>query len=762
MTLEAAEDRRWAAAGAVGLCALVAFGLAKFEVTLDVTGFVFGDDIGELARIARRVADGPGSRNLLLVVEGGPVGPFESRLRSDPAVMDKLASLDAGPPSGNEEAVFRLYREHLPGLLAPSSTAARGLSAPDKIEAALGRLETRLRSPASPLFSRLAPEDPLLILPALFERLAEGGPRVEGGRFFTRSGHGLLIAKTRASALDGAAQAELIDRIRGHFAASVPRPAQLHLGGVPKFSAETRRSIRADIARISALSTLALLTLVLSLFRSLRVAFACLLVVGTGFAVGLGASLLVFGRVHGLTLAFGAALIGVSVDYAVHFFVHHAADGGPPRPVLRRLMPGLSLGALTTSVGFVALGTSSLPGLAEVSLFSATGIAGALAGAWLFLPAASARAPFRGSVEIASAALERALAPRRAALIAPLAVVAVAALGLPWLAFDDQLTRLARIDPALVAEESWVRAEVGFSGDGRFLLATGESDGAALEENDRVARFLRESSDSMGFRSISDLLPSPKTQREVAAALGDLGPAIAAAAEARGFSPGAFAPFLARLERPFRPLEYKDLARSPLFGLAESFRIELPGGTIGYLTLLSGAPHPHIEALADQLGPNVRMVDPERIFSGAGERFRRRAALGLTAGACLVIALVALRYRSPKLIALALTPPTGAVFATLGGLGLLGVPLDLIGLTALLMVYSMAVDYGVFLTEATRAGRLGPTLLAVTVAWASTLAGFGLLALSSHPALRGIGLIASLGLTAAVLLVPASLFVARR
>ena len=110
-------------------------------------------------------------------------------------------------------------------------------------------------------------------------------------------------------------------------------------------------------------------------------------VLAAGFAAGAVACILVFGEVHGMTIAFGASLIGVSIDYAVHFYCHQAlAPAATPRATMTRILPGLLLGCGTTVVGFVVLLVATFPGLREMALFAAVGLLASLAAAWAFLP----------------------------------------------------------------------------------------------------------------------------------------------------------------------------------------------------------------------------------------------------------------------------------------------------------------------------------------------------------------------------------------
>jgi predicted exporter len=65
------------------------------------------------------------------------------------------------------------------------------------------------------------------------------------------------------------------------------------------------------------------------------------------------------------------------------------------------------------------------------------------------------------------------------------------------------------------------------------------------------------------------------------------------------------------------------------------------------------------------------------------------------------------------------------------------------------------VDYGVFLVESVRSGRsLGASALGVGLAGLTTLASFGLLATSSHPALHSLGVASGVGVLGSLLLAP--------
>ena len=116
--------------------------------------------------------------------------------------------------------------------------------------------------------------------------------------------------------------------------------------------------------------------------------------------------------------------------------------------------------------------------------------------------------------------------------------------------------------------------------------------------------------------------------------------------------------------------------------------------------------------------------------------------------AAVGLALV-LRFRRRAWRALLPTALAGA--AGLGLLGWLGVPLDLFGVLAQLLLLGFGIDYGIFLLEHDDDPA---SWLAVSLGAASTTLAFGLLALSATPALHSFGLSLLLGIGLVWLLSP--------
>ena len=769
------------------LCA-GAFCALRFSMATDITAFMPGGGDPFVTEVTKQMADSELSKTMVLMisakdparVEAASVA-FEKELRSQPALKRGLVFLEGGPSSDSEQAIYELYHPRRLGFVAQTPEEARHMLNREGLQLAASKLKALLSQPMSPLLSRLATSDPLLTVMRFFEQLQKTEGRslkVSNGRFVTRDGTwAVLFAATKERAFNSKAQAPIVAAIERAFAntnSAFDHSLTLEQSAIQRVAVLTEKAIKRDIQRVSTLSIISVVVVLLSLFCSLRLAALAAIPIATGVLAGMSVCLLVYGRIHGITLAFGASLIGVAIDYVVHLYCHHAVAPSAvgPRATYAAIAPSLMTGAITTLAGFIALAFAGFPGLQEVSLFASAGIVAALlaTSSWLpsLLPNTMTEVPLRDTVVDALNSWLEALRQQRAALWILLVAASVfVATQLPHLTLKNDLLHMARVDAGLAAEDARVRERVARFDQTRFVVAFGKSDEQALQANDNLADALHKAVDSgelAGFRNVATLLPSKKRQLEVARAvrsqLGNGEPLINAF-EAEGFRGAALAPFLNELQKAELPLTYADLVDSPLSTAVRTFHLALNDQS-AFVTFVRGVHD--MEALHKRLGSiaGVTLIDQGQQLRSLYQAYQTKTAQLIALGLIAVLLILIARYRHPRKVIAAFAPALLAAAVTVSTLQLLGHSLDLISLTALLMVVSMGVDYGVFLVDAE---SLGPrharaALLSVMVAALSTVLGFGLLALSDHPMLATIGITAWVGILSCLVLAPTALVLA--
>jgi predicted exporter len=152
-----------------------------------------------------------------------------------------------------------------------------------------------------------------------------------------------------------------------------------------------------------------------------------------------------------------------------------------------------------------------------------------------------------------------------------------------------------------------------------------------------------------------------------------------------------------------------------------------------------------VMAQLDGFTEGVRFVDRTGDLSRTMARYRQDMLWLLIAGYALVFAALFARFKGKAWRALA--PTFISSVLAIAVVGLIGEKVELFHVLALWLLLGMGVDYGIFLLEHP-SRQAGEAWLAVGLGAVSTLLSFGLLALSSTPAIHAFGLAMAVGIGA--------------
>lgn len=750
--------------------------VAGARYTADLSAFLPSAPSPAQQLLVDQLREGAVGRVMLIGIEGADAAAraalsrrLAQSLRAD-ARFAYVANGAAGSAE-RERAVLFAHRY----LLSPAVTPQRYTEA--GLREAIGETLERVASSAGALAQALLARDPTGEMAALVEaQLAEGPrPALAGGVWASRDGaRAPLLARTAAAGADTDAQEAAVGAVRAAFATAAAElgapEARLHLTGAGVFAAESRALIQREALRVSVLGALLIAALLLAAYRSLAALALGLLPVLTGALVGVAAVAAGFGVVHGITLGFGATLIGESVDYAIYLFVQTRAThagAGRREAWLAEFWPTIRLGVLTSIVGFAALLLSAFPGLAQLGMYSIGGLVAAALFTRYVLPSLLP-AGFRvRDLSALGARLGRAQAAagRWRWLVPALALAAAATL----LAKRDtlwaqDLSALNTVSAWDQAYDGMLRADLGAS-DARYLLvAAGSDEEEALQVAERAALALRPlvvEGVLAGFDSPARYLPSAATQHARAESLPD--PRL----------------LRARLERALRgmPLRAARLEgfvadAAQVRAGARLRRADLEGTALGVAVdslLLRGAGgwQALLPLRAPASGPSALAIDAARVraaLAGSGALFLDlkaeadalyagylREAIALSAaGVAVVLLLLLIALRSAQRVWRVAAPLAAAVLLTAAVLAAAGQALNLLHLVGFLLVVAIGSNYALFFDRGFGAPAAS-VLASLALANATTVIGFGVLASSSVPVLRAIGSTVALGTLLALL-----------
>lgn len=756
-------SRLWPALALLWLLTVAALGVQQVgfwreaRLDSDVMALLPREGADALLQRANERIAGAATRQLVVLL--GSEDWDRSRAAAEAFLAELAPMADQLAPVPAQDAALAaavdFYAPHRRGLLTPGQREQLRGTAPETwVEPALARLY----GPGPGAGFGQWQDDPLGLWPDWWQARAGRGMQPRDGLLAleTDGKHwALLRFESRMSAfrLDGEPRLQdALDRAANAASRAAAADVERLQGGVPLHAEAAAVQASREVNTIGLGSLLAVIVLVWLAFRSLRpilLVSASLLI---GCAAGLAVVSMVFGQVHLLTLVFGASLVGVAEDYGIHWFASRQGQPGlAPRPLMRRLLPGLFLALVTSALAYLTLGVAPFPGLRQMAVFSAAGLGAAFLTVVLWFPWLDRAAPkpsgFGRRIAASLSPWPRWRATRWSLLLAAL-VAAFAITGLQRLQVNDDLRSLQSSPPDLVAQEQRIGQLLGLPSPAQFFLVTAPDPERLLQTEEALTARLhgqREQGHLGGWRAVSDWLPSAARQQQDQALTRAAETAVLArVAELLGEpQPPTLAPAGALVPEAWLAQPVSEPLRPLWLGPVQS-----QWGSVVMLEGLDADALPALEAVAGDL-PDVRWIDRTARISDVLAHYRHMMSGLLLAGYAAVGLVLFLRFRRQAWRAL--LPTALAAVLTLAALGWLGVPLQLFGVLAQLLLLGFGVDYGIFLLE----HRDDPSSwLAVSLGAASTLLAFGLLALSATPALHSFGLSLGLGIALVWVLSP--------
>jgi predicted exporter len=776
--------RRSGLALAATALALVVYCAFNLRVGTNVTHFMPDDSPSELARVSTQLTDSTFTRTMVLSIDSQDLAVSIAAAKELSAILaehPEVAWVRGGIDESQLEDVFGLYFPRRMLFLSdrPESEVPALFEA-SALQESARELKRQLASPAATLLTQIAPQDPLLRFRAIAERFRQDDSTLEmrSGQFVTSDGrYAILMLGTHHSAFASGAQMPFLADLESAFEGIASRRGsglKIEMSGANRYAVAAERSMKADIYKIGACPFLGVAALFFAFVGGWRSFLIVSVPPAAGILVATSVGLAAFGNLDGITMAFGASLMGIAIDYSNHVLIHQRLDPGrhTAQETARKLRPSLTLGAATTVASFGGLAITAFPAFREMSFFAAVGVVTALFASLIPLPALIRFAPElpERSSRVAAwlgHALERLEAAPRALLLLPLALLPLAGLALTELEWEEDMSKLTTFPQEMLVEGERVRDRIARMESGIFAIGIASDDAAALALNDQIHVRLQAAvaaGELGGARSLHGILWSESLQRrnwELASVAGNYA-RLDAAFAAEGFRPGAFGAFGDMLSGPApEPLRLADLKTSPLSDLLTPFIFPLGEG-LAVVSYLRGMTEQG--AIAARLGDleGVHILDQRSFVNDIFGEFRVKTLQQMAIGALLVGAILALRYRAWRPTLAAFLPSVTVAILLLAILSLLGVRPNLMHAMSLIMVMGMGVDYGVFLVDS--AGdreALGATMLSLMMSCLTTMFVFGTLAISSQPVLRAIGLTTGIGILLSYLLAPVTLVALR-
>ena len=220
---------------------------------------------------------------------------------------------------------------------------------------------------------------------------------IEGsGYFFTENDKFLLFLVTpkgdgySSRSQDLALLRKTVDQVKAGYPG-----LEAGVTGPDALEADEMSSSMKDVTLATWLSLLGQMGLLILFFRSLRRTLVEGLVLVLGLCWTFGLVTLVVGHLNLLSLIFAPLMLGLTIDYGIHWFCRLEEEEGPSRrcshgvlaSTFRRSAPGIVYAGVAAIVSFVPLAFVGFKGLAELGIILAMGILVMLVATLTLVPA---------------------------------------------------------------------------------------------------------------------------------------------------------------------------------------------------------------------------------------------------------------------------------------------------------------------------------------------------------------------------------------
>lgn len=783
--------------GALALIAVLALG--ELKLSGDLRLFMPAARTAEQRLLLEQLGEGPGARLLLVALSGAEPDVLVERSR---ALREQLEDSAEFVWVGNGEEGL----ESIPETLADyryllSSGVQPGAFDATALAEALRQRQQDLASPAAALIAPLLRVDPTLETLRVLEAWTPAiePERLDGVWFGEARGEALLLVETAAPGFDPDGQTRALAALRAAHAQVLADEGEaaagaIEISGPGAFAEKMAAQTRGEASTLGGFGIAGLLLMMTFAYRSLALPLLGALPLATGAVLGLSATALLFGEVHGITLAFGLTLLGVAQDYPVHLFSHRRIDASAADSA-RAIWPTLATGAFSSALAYLVFFFAGVDGLRQLAVLTVVGLISAALATRFLLPGVLAE-PRREVGEGAFVqAMQRVLMRVHRLRWLALLIAAIAGLALlrpgPW--WQDSLAALTPVPTELLQRDRELRQALN-APDVRWLLAL-----RADSEEDALARSaelmpglqgLVEAGALGHFELAARYLPPAEVQRARQSALPSpetLRAALAQAQQGLAFRPDAFEGFVAAIERArgLPPLTSEALIDTPLELRLAGLLIRDGAETVALVQLSDLRDVEAVRTFA-AAHPDLDLIDLKATADSLAASWRAQVLLAMAVGALLLAALVfaALRLspaggsnnrhssshdgiaddiglagaplRATRAGAFArglrvLLPVALSSLVVLALLHGFGVALTLFHLIALVLAAGLGLDYALFFERSAGAADAGAaaeqrrTLHALLVCVASTGLVFGLLSFSSIPVLNALGGTVALG-----------------
>lgn len=747
--------------------------LPQDKQTEEFTGFFENSKFSDRIMVAITPADTlmPGVTDSLVAFSDRFAGQLQQEL------SDYIASVEYTANDDNVNEVLQTVDAHFPLFLEEQDyRRIDSMLEPQAIKEKVAYNYRTLTGFAGIALKKFIVNDPMGFHFMAYNKLknyqGDGQMGLYEQHFLSKDEHHLLLfinpQYPSANTLKNGEFFKKLDELNGRLAQQDPRFRIVYFGA-PAVAAGNASQITRDNYLTVSITLVLLVLIVIIFFRRVTAPLIVMIPVAFGALFAIAMIYLLKGHISMISLGAGSLILGIAVNYSLHFLTHYRYHPDV-REVIKDLSFPMTIGSLTTIGGFLCLQFVKAPVLRDLGLFAALSLVGAAIATLVFLPHFMRRNPAgepQQSERFAKTEkYQRWLKNLQHSKYFALALLLLTPVFFYYarhVQFEDDMNKINYMSPQLKEAEKTLNAISSYYQKSIFVIAKGRSLDEALAAHERLLPTISrmQSAGSItSYTNVSTLLLSqeeqarriarwkqywtPEKRKAVLAVLNEEGAKL-------GFKSTAFAPFETITTTDFKPLSNED---EQVFRRAflNNF-IEEKNGTYTVIGLLKTTPD-HVKEVYAELTPfpHITVFDRQYITDSlvriVGDDFNFITLFS----SLLVLLALFISYGRIELALITFIPMVVSWIWILGIMAIFGIKFNIINIILSTLVFALGDDYCIFTMDglqqeyARGVKSLRSVTTSILLSVVTTIVGLGMLIFAKHPALNSIGFVSIIGI----------------
>lgn len=687
--------------------------------------------------------------------------------------LDSTALVDSIVLRADETRFIKtveLVQHHVPFLLRPEDyVRIEQKLHKDSIRAQLQSNLRQLSSPSGMIFKKIIQEDPLGISYLALQKL--GGLQLDeetelyDGYFFKKNKPVLsffLSSKNpKADSKKNEALSVLLKQVRDSLARNqdYKNISCTYFGG-QLVAAGNATQMRQDTWLTLSITIVLLLALFLSFFRNVFAPIQVMIPVAFGGLFSMAMMYWIKGEVSAMALGASSVILGIAVNYSLHFLSHVRSNGNKIRTI-EELTEPMTVGGFTTIAAFFSLTLVNAPVLQQLGLFAGFSLIGSSICTLVFMPHFTSERMVTQRTwidKLASYHPEK----NKWLVIGVFAVTVFLSFFMNKVSFTEDMMQVNYMNTELKASQQKINSLHAESLNTIFCIHEGQKWNEALEKNNQdlaLLDSLKKKKLIRSYAAIGDFLLSDQEAARRIARWNQFWTTerktttlqyLQEAAVEAGFQVAAMDTFKHQVNTTY---QLPEAAYTEHFKSIFQDFISEKEGRVTFMTPLKTAQE-HRAAVwhAFEHHKRATLADRQQTTRGIVQLVKDDFYTILFYTSFIVFFTILLTYGRIELSFISFIPMLLTWICILGLMGLFGIEFNIINVIISTLIFGLGDDYSIFITDGLLEkykyghSKFQTVKTSIYLSALTTILGLGILLLAKHPALKSIAAVSVIGI----------------